>query len=221
MSLSTASRSKGWPGCVWRWTRIASSSTRMLPSIVTLLTGPVSAGMLGRVGAGTRWGADDGSSSWAPAPAATSVSASASSGTSGRISRRTPTPLTPAAGSSDAAAEAAPARRQIPGDRLDAPSRQAQRALHGGPPPVVVLCRDERRAALGVQLEEELVDPLARLRVEVPRRLVGQEEPRPAHDTTCDRHPLLLAARQLPGAVLQALLEPDARQQRGRPRAGV
>ena len=49
------------------------------------------------------------------------------------------------------------------------PADQAQRPLHGGRQPVVVRRHDERRAALLVQLEQQLVHALAGAGIEVAR----------------------------------------------------
>src|SRR6516164_1307326 len=213
MSLSTVSRSKGCPCWVWRCTLMASSSTRMLPSIATLLTGPVSAGIACRV-RGAVSGAPEGSSSCAATTPATSTRLSASSGIARRISRMAPTPVSTAAGSSHAAAQAAPARRDATSDRIDPPTHQAERPLHRRRQPVVVGGDDQGRATLRVELQEELMDTLTGLRVEVARGLVGQEQARATHHPARHRHPLLLATRELAGAVVHAVLQPHARQER-------
>src|SRR5262249_25949153 len=56
---------------------------------------------------------------------------------------------------------------------------------------------EERNTALGLQLEEEVVDHCARLRSQVARRLVGEDDSRPVHPPAPDGHSLLLATRQL------------------------
>ena len=62
----------------------------------------------------------------------------------------------------------------------------------------------DRRAAL-VQLAEESHDCLAVLRVEVSRRLVGEEDQRLARYGPRDGDALLLAARELRGIMLDAV----------------
>src|SRR5262245_53551642 len=193
----------------------------MLPSIATLLTGPVSAGITCRV-RGAVSGAPEGSSSACAATTpATSTRLSASNGTARRISRVTPAPVTTAAGSSHAAAQAAPARRHATSDRIDPPAHQAQRALHRRCQPVVVGGDDQGRTTFRVELQQELVDPLARLRVEVARRLVSQQQARATHHPARHRHPLLLTARELAGAMVEPVLQTYPLQERRSTSAGL
>ena len=44
---------------------------------------------------------------------------------------------------------------------------------------------------------EQFHDADAGLRIEISRRLVGDEDLRPVHESPCDRDPLLFTARQL------------------------
>src|SRR5262249_56810595 len=177
----------------------------MLPSIATLLTGPVSAGITCRV-RGAVSGSPEGSSSCAATTPATRTRLSASNGIARRISRMTPTPVPPAAGSSHAAAQAAPARRHATSDRIDPPTHQAQRALHRRCQTGVVGSDDQGRTTFRIELQEELMDPLARLRIEVARGLVGQEQAGAAPPPARHRPALLLPARELPGAVVGSVL---------------
>ncbi len=52
------------------------------------------------------------------------------------------------------------------------------------------------------------MDPLRSLRIEVPGRLVGEQEPRPEAERAGERDPLLLAPGQLSRAVLHPVREP-------------
>ena len=83
-----------------------------------------------------------------------------------------------------------------------------------------VVGRDDRRHALGPDdVPDEQHDPLPGLRVELAGRLVGEQEPRPVRERPGDRHPLLLAARELVRAVLRPLAEADELEELGH--AGV
>src|SRR5438067_8004696 len=73
----------------------------------------------------------------------------------------------------------------------------------------IVRHHDQRRPAL-VQLGEQLHHRLTVLRVEVPGRLVGEEDERIARDGAGDRHALLLAAGELAGHVACAVAHADA-----------
>ena len=72
---------------------------------------------------------------------------------------------------------------------------------------------EEGEPPLGLQPEEEIVDDLARLRIEIARGLVGQDHPRAVHERARDGHALLLAARELARKMPQPVGE-------ARPRAG-
>ena len=65
-----------------------------------------------------------------------------------------------------------------------------------------------------VQLEEELLDLLARRRIEVARRLVGEDQAGTKREGARHGHALLLPSRELGGPVHQALLQPDALEER-------
>ena len=67
----------------------------------------------------------------------------------------------------------------------------------------------ERRRPVAAPGEEMADDLLAGRGVEVPGRLVGEEEVRVVDEGAGDGHPLLLAARQFAGVVSQAVREPD------------
>ena len=60
-----------------------------------------------------------------------------------------------------------------------------------------------------VDLEQQLHDAPRRVGVEVAGGLVGEEDPRPVHQGTGDRHALLLTAAQLIGKLVELVLEPD------------
>jgi hypothetical protein len=71
----------------------------------------------------------------------------------------------------------------------------------------VVGRENEGRLLLLVDLAHKLDDPEARLRVEVGRGLVGQDDEGPRHQRPGDGYPLALAARELVGLVLQPVGE--------------
>src|SRR4051812_31725362 len=77
--------------------------------------------------------------------------------------------------------------------------------------------RDEhdRGAGLSVEHLEQLDDVRAGLAVEVAGGLVGEEEARRVAERSRDCDALLLATRELIGKVMQAVAEPDAREQLG------
>ena len=60
---------------------------------------------------------------------------------------------------------------------------------------------------LAIEVEQQLDDLSAGRRVEITGRLVGQHERRPQRERAGDRHPLLLAARELAGIVVGAVDE--------------
>ena len=67
---------------------------------------------------------------------------------------------------------------------------------------------DERLPEAAVERREERQDGARRLLVEVPRRLVGEDQTRPRDESARDRHALLLAARQRPRGMLRAVGKP-------------
>ena len=73
----------------------------------------------------------------------------------------------------------------------------------------VVGDQEEGLAVLSVELAEEREDLGRPLGVQVAGRLVGEDERRAVDERTGDRHPLLLAARQLGRPVVGAVGEAD------------
>ncbi len=73
----------------------------------------------------------------------------------------------------------------------------------------VVRDHHDRLAQVGDRLAHELQDLGARLRVEVPGRLVGEDDLRPARERARDGDPLLLTAGELRRAVVEPVGEPD------------
>ena len=72
---------------------------------------------------------------------------------------------------------------------------------------VDVLLDQQDRPALGLELGDGLEDPLDHQRRQAERRLVEQEQARPAHERPPDRQHLLLAARQRAAGLAQPLAE--------------
>src|SRR5689334_20680074 len=67
----------------------------------------------------------------------------------------------------------------------------------------------DRLAEVGDGLAHELEDLGTRLRVEVPGRLVGEDDLRAARERPCDGDPLLLPTRQLGRPMLEPVGEAD------------
>ncbi len=73
---------------------------------------------------------------------------------------------------------------------------------------------DHDGAALGGrQLRDRLVDEAGTRLVELARRLVREQQPRPVRERGAERDPLLLAAGELRGAGAELLAQPDPAQQ--------
>ena len=75
----------------------------------------------------------------------------------------------------------------------------------------------QRRLPLVLEPAEDPVDLVAGLRVELAGRLVGQDEDRVLDQGPGDRHPLLLAARQLVGPMVEPVAQADLAQAARRP----
>jgi hypothetical protein len=71
---------------------------------------------------------------------------------------------------------------------------------------------EKREAALALQLQEEIVDDGARLRIQVTGGLIGEDHLRPVDERARDGDALLLTAGQLAGPVMQAISQPDLRE---------
>ena len=71
--------------------------------------------------------------------------------------------------------------------------------------------QEEGCARAGLVFEQAIDHQATGRRVEVTRRLVGQQQLWPGDEGAGDRHALLLAAGQLPGIMSQALVEADCR----------
>ncbi len=97
-------------------------------------------------------------------------------------------------------------RRLVP---LDPPVAEVDPAAGEGGDGGVVRDEDEGGAALAPEVDEDVEDRGARRAVEVPRRLVGEEERRARTEGPGQRHALLLAPGELGGVVV-------ARARRGR-----
>ncbi|HSJ98100.1 MAG TPA: hypothetical protein VLC53_13550, partial [Myxococcota bacterium] len=81
--------------------------------------------------------------------------------------------------------------------------------------------QDQRGAALAVHLEQQLDHVLAGGRVEVAGGLVGEQQPRLAHEGARHRDALLLAAGELARIVAEALAQADALEHRAGARRGI
>ena len=75
----------------------------------------------------------------------------------------------------------------------------------------------ERRAPLPVQLLHQLDDRLAGGCIEVAGRFVGEQNSGAVYERPGERHPLLLASREVGGGVVEPIPQADSRQQRGEP----
>jgi len=67
-----------------------------------------------------------------------------------------------------------------------------------------------------VQLVENICDFFARSRIEVARRLIGQQNFGPSHQRTSNHNSLLLPTAQLTGSVMRASRQPDLIERFGR-----
>lgn len=92
------------------------------------------------------------------------------------------------------------------------PQATVRPSSHGG-----VVRDDHHREPLGTQALHQLQDLVPRSLVEIPRRLVGEEDPRLLHERARDRHTLLLTAGEFTGSMVRALGEVDLRQRRADP----
>ncbi len=77
----------------------------------------------------------------------------------------------------------------------------------------------QRRFLLVVELLDQLHHVLARLPVEVPSRLIGEEDPRLIGEGACERHPLLLATGKLGRVVARAIPQAHPLEERHRGRS--
>ena len=73
----------------------------------------------------------------------------------------------------------------------------------------IVRDHDDRLLVLAIECLQEIENLVARLAIEVARRLVAQQQRRIGDDRARDAHALLLAARELSRIVVHSLPEPD------------
>ena len=92
-------------------------------------------------------------------------------------------------------------------------------ALEGGNDFFVVCDDDDGRLVLARHLAQDAHHRQGALRIERRRGFVGQDDGRAVHQAAGNGHALLLAARQLCGAGVCALLYIQRREQLQRPRA--
>src|SRR5262249_57972201 len=95
-----------------------------------------------------------------------------------------------------------PERRGIPSSfpwsDLPRPPLNEPVGAVGAPSQFGIVGRDqEGEASFGLQAHEQVEDHLTGLRIEIPRRLVGENGARAVHQRARDRHPLLVSPRQL------------------------
>jgi hypothetical protein len=86
-------------------------------------------------------------------------------------------------------------------ERGDAPCARRHRAVVGD--------EDERQPAFAPELVEEADDLVSRPLVEVPRRLIGEQDLRLLHQRAGDGHALVLPAGKLGRQVAQSVTQPD------------
>ena len=72
---------------------------------------------------------------------------------------------------------------------------------------------DDCEALLTVKAVEEVHQGVARLGVQVPRGLIGEQEKGIVHEGARDGHALLLSARQFSRFVLSAILQANQREE--------
>src|SRR5437870_4489505 len=77
----------------------------------------------------------------------------------------------------------------------------------------VVSGDDESDPSFFIQTEQEVLYLFADVRIQVPRRLVRQKEPRPQNDRPRHGYPLLFSARELPRPVSHPVFQAHALQQ--------
>ncbi len=75
---------------------------------------------------------------------------------------------------------------------------------------LVVRHHDYGAPILTVEGVENVHDLLSHLGVEVSRRLVGEDNLRVAHNSSCNSHALALTARQLAGEMLHAVAKAES-----------
>ena len=69
-------------------------------------------------------------------------------------------------------------------------------------------------AKLLIELAQKREDGFGTLRIQIARRLIGEDDFRLAHDRACERNSLLLAAGKLRGLVVQASRSSQAARRR-------
>jgi acyl-CoA thioesterase-1 len=70
--------------------------------------------------------------------------------------------------------------------------------------------QDDRGSRFAIERLEQLDDPSTGVAVQIPGRLVGEENARSVGEGAGDRHPLLFAAGELRREVVETVAEPDA-----------
>ena len=87
---------------------------------------------------------------------------------------------------------------------------------------LAIVRHDDEGALVALdELEKHVVEALAGLRVQVTRRLIGQQERRPVDERPGHGHALLLSSRQLVGPMLQPPFESDLLQEPARSVLGL
>ena len=101
------------------------------------------------------------------------------------------------------------------------PGAQADHAIAAMRERGIVRDQHQRHAALGMLVEEQIDDLLARGLVEIAGRLVGDEDGGIGCQRARERHALLLAAGELRRIMMQAIAEPDRLQLLGCALVGI
>jgi hypothetical protein len=94
-------------------------------------------------------------------------------------------------------------------------------ALSTGGEPEIVGHENDRRTRLPVERLEEVDDAASTVSIEIPGRLVGEQDARGVRECPGDRDALLLTAGELAWKVVQPVGEPDAAEQLARARRGT
>jgi len=85
----------------------------------------------------------------------------------------------------------------------------------------IVRHKDHGQTLVGTDLKQQVVKSIARFRIQIPRRLVGEEEGRIIDQRPRNGHALLLPAGELPRAVIEAMAQPHSFKKPAGPSLGL